>query len=352
MPIDITTLTLAEILDLKRQLSRITISGEPRNPRGAPLKHDYASWDWTKRDCDLCREHHVGPGLVSLMRRKLGHPKVTKHYPACLAWDWTKTNVDIAREQGVEITIVRQYRLILNKPAVDREPTDELHVAPIKDHDWDAQDWTRRDVDIARDLGVTRERVRQVRAKRGLTPKRQYIDRYAEFLKAVNGAKSLSFREAKQMGVKISAFTFPRYCTRAGIERHRNDDPRIKYPWNQMNWDLPNILLREIWGVGGFNLLATHRSNHLKPKPAFRSMRGRIPIEFQPIVDAEKVKAQQWRTAKNETEIPINPTLLPARHEAAQGQVGSSAPPIVQRSSSQQTPRLAEGMDCGATGEQ
>lgn len=34
--------------------------------------------------------------------------------------------------------------------------------------DWDAVDWRRRDVDIARDAGVTRERVRQVANDKGL----------------------------------------------------------------------------------------------------------------------------------------------------------------------------------------
>jgi hypothetical protein len=37
---------------------------------------------------------------------------------------------------------------------------------------WDAVDWTRRDSQIARELGVSRERVRQVRQARGLPPRR------------------------------------------------------------------------------------------------------------------------------------------------------------------------------------
>ena len=35
---------------------------------------------------------------------------------------------------------------------------------------WDSVDWTRRDSQIARELGVSRERVRQVRRSRGLPP--------------------------------------------------------------------------------------------------------------------------------------------------------------------------------------
>jgi len=37
---------------------------------------------------------------------------------------------------------------------------------------WDAVDWTQRDSEIARELGVSRERVRQVRQSRGLPPRR------------------------------------------------------------------------------------------------------------------------------------------------------------------------------------
>src|SRR5258708_757959 len=36
--------------------------------------------------------------------------------------------------------------------------------------DWERIDWQLRDAEIARDLGVSRERVRQVRAARGIGP--------------------------------------------------------------------------------------------------------------------------------------------------------------------------------------
>lgn len=301
--IDVKTLTLEQVLDLKRQLLELEILKPARTKRP---KHDYSSWDWTKRNIDLAREHDVSIVTVGNWRYRLGHSRRTIHYPACEKWDWTKSDSAIARENKVNIGSVRMWRVRLNKAAAPRDfnalPTADFipSVSQAK-VDWKALDWKKADIQIAREIGVTRERVRQVRASLGIPKNQFHIVKFEAFKKQFEGRECLTYEEANSVS-PISVDTFAIYCSKLGITRIRKTsqhDPR----YDLMNWDIPNVLLKDIWNIKGINSVAGHRCNHLLKKAAFRvvSVNGvpRIPAQFQTLVEAEKQKADEYRQRKS-----------------------------------------------------
>jgi hypothetical protein len=78
--------------------------------------------------------------------------------------------------------------------------------------DWNGVDWTKKNCDLARQLGVTGERVRQVRQAKGLPPAMRLSEaaqRFQRFLLDNPGVKlSLSIREMiGASGAKISVTT-------------------------------------------------------------------------------------------------------------------------------------------------
>ena len=74
------------------------------------------------------------------------------------------TLVQIARKFGVSRTNARRWAVFFGY----RAPDTRCRKGGMEK--WNAVNWRQRDADIARMLGVSGERVRQVRAQRGLPP--------------------------------------------------------------------------------------------------------------------------------------------------------------------------------------
>lgn len=64
------------------------------------------------------------------------------------------------------------YRAVLRWAHVFGYPIRDRRRAPQAK--WESVDWSQPDARIARDLGVSRERVRQVRIERGMPPSNSY----------------------------------------------------------------------------------------------------------------------------------------------------------------------------------
>lgn len=77
------------------------------------------------------------------------------------ALDWTKSNVDLSRETGYSLGVLSNWRRRLNMPLVNMF-TKKVSEEQLSSADWE----NRRDIDLAREWGVSRERVRQLRAER------------------------------------------------------------------------------------------------------------------------------------------------------------------------------------------
>ena len=252
MTVDISKLTLEEILDLKDQLDRIRI----RRPSNS--KHSYAAG----------------------------------------GWDWSKSNAEISRENRVQLPTVIYWRKKLGKPPGPREPhvsrAPNAKVQPRFNVDWAALDWNTPDMTIARSIGCTRELVRQKRLLLG-RPKFHFADaKYKRFKEQLGDRNTLTLADRKEFG--IASTTMASYCTRAGVALVRASMPSV-HPWEKVNWVIPNNLLSRIWRIDRNNSLANHRCNHGLPKPQFCMRKGKYPPEFEAIVQAENEKADNHFTA-------------------------------------------------------
>lgn len=340
MAIDITKLTLEEILDLKRQLSSVKV-WEHRS--GAVKTRDYASWDWTKSDRELMEEHGVCRATVSVWRRQLGKqklrpyranrqyygswdwskgntelakehgvsvqtvsnwrhilgkPKVTKWSNKAKTWDWSQSNAEIARKNQVDVNVVQKWRAKLGMPPGPRDliPQPPVIVPKITiDHSqWD---WTRPDIEISRAVGLSRERIRQIRAKLGKPKVTTYQVKYQKFLDMAAGRKELLLRQHQEF--QLSQKHFRVYCARAGIKciwTPCQYECR-KYPMNLMNWDLPAKLLQDIWKVPD-RYVSVWRCNHGIRKAKFRSTKGNYPHRYAHLVWQERRKAEEYFASK------------------------------------------------------
>jgi hypothetical protein len=113
---------------------------------------------------------------------------------------------------------------------------------------WDSVEWGQRDAVIARDLGVSRERVRQVRASRGMGPSehRAAVQRFEQFVAAesqrLHGMPIAQIVE--EYGSSISPQIARRIVRAAGIRAH---DPESR--WRSVDWRLTNRDLAVVWGT-------------------------------------------------------------------------------------------------------
>jgi hypothetical protein len=97
---------------------------------------------------------------------------------------------------------------------------------------WAGVDWGLRDAHIARSLGVSRERVRQVRKEKGLPPSSE-IGRYPHNWKAVDWSKT-DGEIARRLGIT------PQRVGRARRSRGINPAPPAvvhrTYGWEEAKW--------------------------------------------------------------------------------------------------------------------
>lgn len=116
------------------------------------VKSDPETWDWTQRDVDLAKEHGVCRERVRQFRRSLGKPNaifhgMTKRVIAInLVMDKLDTKKSIshnAKALGVSLPTLRR-----------RSKQIGAHfVHGLSKYDWDAVDWSKRNCDIAMELG-------------------------------------------------------------------------------------------------------------------------------------------------------------------------------------------------------
>lgn len=262
---------------------------------------DYESWDWTKNNHALAREHDVSYGNVCSQRRRLGKPSVSggKNYPDCLGWDWSKPDAEISREHGIMLGSVRNWRIKLNKPRA--APKNRKFFEPIPDRviDFGSVDWNEPDNAIAKQLNCSREYVRQKRASLGLSASNFWAQRYAEFMKAFGQDKQLLYSQVQERFPKCSPYTFKRYCHKAGIKVLPK--PRLvrTHPWHLIDFRLPNRLLEEIWHLP-WNTAANQRSVNQTHAPHFSYHRGHFSPEWTGLVQEQRKAAQEWFIAKQE----------------------------------------------------
>lgn len=88
------------------------------------------------------------------------------------AWkavDWSRSSVQIAADMGVCRHTVARYAKLHDKPLRDGRELWAKRQAACGAQ-WKAVNWSLRDCDIAREVGVSRQRVWQMRRQLGKLP--------------------------------------------------------------------------------------------------------------------------------------------------------------------------------------
>lgn len=76
------------------------------------------------------------------------------------------------------------------------------------------------------------------------------------------------------------------------------------YPFDLMNWELPNTDLEEIW-VMRFNRAGIERNRHKKRSPRWKKNGGITPKdpEYHRALEVERSKAQEYKKSKSENTL-------------------------------------------------
>ncbi len=169
---------------------------------------------------------------------------------------------------------------------------------------WRAVDWTRQNVELAAETGLTHERIRQIRQILGVrrSPRHWRHRATAAVLEWVrNNAGKLRGLTAEEAREKYGLHIYPGSPLQKYLKTHRLlRDARCKHPWKQMNFALPNCELDRIWRLSR-NLSASHRWLAGLPPGRWQITAGLDPLRkrgqlraYLRAVKAEERKAERY----------------------------------------------------------
>lgn len=262
-------------------------------PEPPPNLPQFARWDWTKPNHILSEQHQVPQRDVATARRRLKKPKAYKYaYIDTKDWDWDRPTGELAREHKLQVAVVSKLRDMRGHAAKKRNPVPQRwrvgHCV-----DWTLMDWSQSNTRLSKVSGVTRERVRQVRAELGHPKRCRYDLKFDAFVEAVKGKIFATAECFAAAGV--SFMTGRKYCARLGLP-FVSARKACKHPWHLMSWALPNNMLSEIWGINK-TLVSSRRWNHCigKPKWDGRRVLREKPSDYRAALAAEQQEADAWR---------------------------------------------------------
>ena len=197
---------------------------------------------------------------------------------------------EIANELGEAYASVYRWADLFQYPFPDlrregRVPSDS----------WELVDWCQRDAEIARKLDISRERVRQVRAARGVGPSahRALVQRFNKWINTnrerLNGMPV--YEVLKMFGCDLSQQVARRLLRAQGIKPH---DPASR--WRGIDWRLPNRDLARIWATSA-KYIANIRAR-LEVGPAeWDAKNSKIEqiVEYQQALAQELIKSRGGR---------------------------------------------------------
>lgn len=166
---------------------------------------------------------------------------------------------------------------------------------------WETLDWTKQDIVLAAELGMSRERVRQKRRQLGHDNSEKY--------KRMRAAKSYQIEDWVQKNRhREGTVTLDDVCEEiAGCSRAQVAGclaqfnfkaGKINRWWQVVNWDLPTIELARIWGVSLVTVANYRTKFQQKAKWDGRSNRHTDNPEYLTAVDAEKIKKAEFYNVK------------------------------------------------------
>jgi len=244
--------------------------GAPKSSRRQQQREAYlAKWravDWSKQDVELAEEMGVSSWTIAVIRRQIGAPKSPRYYERrskfkepfrakWRSWDWSKQDIELARETGLSRERIRQIRLLLGIP---KSPHHGSRPASRRQYALALQ-WAAENLDRLRGLSAA-----EVERKYG----HKRHSRVCVFLKT------------------------------KGVLRDGN--LLRKYRWDLMNFELPNGVLQRIWKLPSYRA-TTYRSRKCLPAPRWNLIGGRAALPrrgelraYHRAVQAEERKAAKY----------------------------------------------------------
>ncbi len=230
-----------------------------------------AKWravDWSKQDAELAEEMGFSNSAIGAIRRQIGAPKSPRYHKLrskfrepylakWRSWDWAKQDVELARETGLSRERLRQIRRLLGVP---RPPHHGSRPASRRQNALALQ-WAAENLDRLKGLSAA-----EVERKYGF---KQHLPVYA-LLKA------------------------------KGVLR----DARLirEYRWSLMKFELPDGGLQRIWKLPLYRA-TRYRSEKRLPAPRWNLIGGRAALPrggelraYNRAVQAEERKAAKYFT--------------------------------------------------------
>ena len=181
-----------------------------------------------------------------------------------------------------------------------------LKIVSTRSIDYSKVDWNKQDVVIADELGISRERVRQKRLELNI-PKpaiRRWCFRKKNhlFLSFINNHSS-EFKDKtakeileliRQQGIQEGTLnSLVAKLNELRIPFRKKN--LLKYHWKEINWDLPNLYISQIWKIKGL-YVGTHRYRNQKPSPKWNVQFGwnKDNPELLKAVEIERNKANNF----------------------------------------------------------
>jgi len=202
---------------------------------------------------------------------------------------------------------VRRWAVLFGYRFPDRRRT-------VSREQWKRVDWRKRDADIARELGVTRECVRLVRRSRGIGPSAAQM--------AVRELEGFVLRHRDRLHgllvedvIRHSGSDLPYHVVRRVLRQHGVTPHEPQSSLREIDWRLPNRDLAIVWQTTP-RYIANLRAR-LGAGPAKWNARRRDLARdtvYRHAIAHEKRKAQQQRKHK---------TLGPAASPNGSGKLGS-----------------------------
>lgn len=170
--------------------------------------------------------------------------------------DWTQPNAEIAKQCGCCESTVSKFRSKMCMPRgyncrVVRDRTvRRVYGRMARFYDFDSvEDWDRPQAEIARQLGCSRQRVAQVMDERGIPARGKRNTVMAWFKANPHKRGKVTVGDiAMATGIsKCHVYNTVKMHDIPILKGYRVQTGRYVRPWDDINWDLPNTVLRDIW---------------------------------------------------------------------------------------------------------
>lgn len=216
--------------------------------------------------------------------------------------DWSKRNTELAAQIGCSSSTIRNYRLKAGEKSHRKGPSGPVHshrLAKLRKQ-WDALNWNLQDAVLAREMRCSRENVRQWRVKLG-KPKSPVHRQCTDPAYAANCAKVRNqFRihgvtePDAQLAARlnVTASLVSKVRRDLGMERFDRD----AY-FDLADWRLSNKDLGKIWGRSA-QLFANVRCQTNRGAPTYEIRFGRYPTNdrnYQKALNVQMDEAARWR---------------------------------------------------------